>query len=162
MQNFSGSFPKTTAEKLQYFTNLKVCMWNVLHAVWEKLRYTFNRQLAKPSVTLLKKIPITMRKVPNGPFSKSYHKMVSNYHKMVSNYSFLHTQNMVLIRDTKNPTRAISPFQHTLLDRCSPRGNASLMFIKSMHILTWQPRPFAQTLCHGPAVEKEIISSLPN
>lgn len=26
MQNFSGSFPKTTAEKLQYFMNVKVCM----------------------------------------------------------------------------------------------------------------------------------------
>ena len=72
----------------------------MLHAVCEKLRYTFNRQLGKPSVTLLKKIPITIRKVPNGPFAKSYHKIVSNYHKMVSNYSFLHTEKMVLIRDT--------------------------------------------------------------
>lgn len=51
-------------------------------------------------MTLLKKIPITIRKVPNGPFAKSYHKIVSNYHKMVSNYSFLHTEKMVLIRDT--------------------------------------------------------------
>lgn len=59
----------------------------MLHAVWEKLRCTVNRQLAKPSVTLLRKIPITMRKVSNCLFAKSYHKMVSNY-------SFLHTQEL--------------------------------------------------------------------
>lgn len=49
-----------------------------------------------------------------------------------------------------------------LFHLCSPQGNASLMFIKSMQILTWQPRPLTQTQSHGPAIVKETISYIPN